>query len=244
MSVGRVTSAQVRRELIRMDQKTARKRAWIGLLVVLATALLAGTLASRFLFALADVRTSGMGGILESGDVVLCERMASPLRQLELERGSLALVKYLDVGMQKQTLRRVIALAGDEVSVEADGHVTVNGEALDEPYASYRQQGDWSVDSGEITPGGALENPFAEPDEVIVQTETVETDQQVDDVKYPLVVPSGQLFVLCDDRENVLDSRSSRFGMVNEGDVLGLARLVLWPAHRAAILEDGRVHIE
>lgn len=236
--IGRVTTAQVRRELIRMDQKAASKRAWIGALVVLATALVAGTLAAQFLFRLADIRTSGMRQTLESGDVVLCERMASPLRGQALERGSLALVQYQETGMQKQTVRRVIALGGDVVTVESDGRVTVNDAPLEEPYALYRSESDWDG-GGEDTPGGALENPFAEPDQVIVTEEADETLYQVDDVTYPLTVPEGQLFVLCDDRENALDSRSTRFGLVSEADVLGLARLVIWPVHRAGILTAG-----
>ena len=235
---GRVTTEQVRRELARMDQKAGRRRFWIGLIVVLATAALVGTLAARFLFTLVDIRTSGMRGTLQSGDVVLCERMASPFRPLEIKSGALALVQYRENGMQKRTVRRVIALGGDEVSVDADGRVTVNGEALEEPYATWRSQTDWSG-GGEPTLGGALENPFAEPDTVIVEDDTEEPQLQVDDMNYPLTVPEGQLFVLCDDRENVLDSRSSRFGLVNEADVLGLARLVIWPVHRGALLDAG-----
>jgi len=234
--IGRLTEEQVRRDLIRADRKASRRRARIGAAVVLATALLAGALAARFLFALADIRTTGMGDTLLSGDVVLCERMASPLRRKALGRGSLALVRYLDNGMQRETVRRVIALAGDEVSVESDGRVTVNGEALEEPYARYRNMSDW-LDGEDV--GGALENPFADPDAAPAPTASIPVPDQVDDVEYPLVVPEGRLFVLCDDRANALDSRSSRFGLVNEADVQGLARLVIWPAHRAGMLTDG-----
>ena len=236
-SIGRVTEAQVRREMIRLDGKQSRKRFRIGALILLAAALVAGTLASKFLFALADIRTRGMSATLLSGDVVLCERMDSPVRTSELGRGSLALMKYQDSGMQRETVRRVIAVAGDEVQVEEDGHVVVNGEPLEEPYAEYRSMTDWSGD--EDNPGGALENPFASPDEVVVPDETETVDERVNDMTYPLTVSEGQLFVMCDDRENAMDSRSSRFGLVNEANVLGLARAIIWPVHRAGILADG-----
>lgn len=235
--IGRVTEAQVRREMIRLDGKQSRKRFRIGALILLAAALLAGTLVSKFLFALADIRTRGMSATLLSGDVVLCERMSSPVRMAELGRGSLALIQYRDSGMQRETVRRVIAVAGDEVSVEEDGRVTVNGEPLEEPYAEYRSMTDWS--DGEDSPGGALENPFASPDEVVVFHETETVDERVNDMTYPLTVPDGQLFVMCDDRENAMDSRSSRFGLVHEANVLGLARAIIWPVHRAGILADG-----
>ncbi|MBR1821687.1 MAG: signal peptidase I [Clostridia bacterium] len=234
--IGRVTEAQVRRELIRMDQKASRRRGRIGTLVVLATALLAGALAAQFLFALADIRTSGMSDTLRGGDVVLCERMASPVRTGQLERGALALVRYLDSGMQRQTVRRVIAVAGDVVSVERDGRVTVNGEALEEPYAAYRSESDWR--GGEATPGGALENPFASPEETVASAQSDATPTQIDDLDYPITVPDGKLFVLCDNRENAVDSRSSRFGLVGEADVLGLARAIIWPIHRVGSLTD------
>ena len=236
--IGKVTVAQVRREMIRTDRKASRRRARIGALVVLATALLAGTLTARFLFALADIRTSGMSGTLISGDVVLCERMASPVRTGAVERGALVLARYSENGMHRQTVRRVIAMAGDEVVVETDGRVTVNGAALEEPYAVYRAENDWS--GGEDTPGGALENPFATPEQLaeIAAAQSEAAESQVDDLEYPITVPEGRLFVLCDNREGALDSRSSRFGMVNEADVLGLPKLIIWPVYRAGLLTD------
>jgi len=232
--IDRLTADQVRRELVRADRKASRRRARIGAAAALVLALLAGWLAARFLFALADIRTAGMGGTLRSGDVVLCERMDSPVRQRALERGALALVRYQESGMQRQTVRRVIALAGDEVAVESDGHVTVNGEPMEEAYADYRDPED--IPGAESAVDGALGNPFASPDATPAPVKSESTLEQVDDMEYPLVVPDGQLFVLCDDRVNVLDSRSSRFGLVKEADVLGLARLVIWPVHRAGTL--------
>lgn len=232
--VGRLTADQVRRELVRTERKASRRRARIGAAVVLAMALLAGWLVARFLFTLADIRTAAMGGTLKSGDVVLCERMASPVRQQALERGALALVRYQESGMQRQAVRRVIALAGDEVVVESDGRVTVNGEPVEEAYAVYRDPDE--LPGAESAQGGALGNPFASPDATPAPVQSEPMPEQVDDMEYPLTVPDGQLFVLCDDRANVLDSRSSRFGLVKEADVLGLARLVIWPVHRAGML--------
>ena len=237
--IGKVTEAQVRREMIRAELKASRRRARIGTLVVLALAFALGALVGRYLFALADIRTSGMSGTLLSGDLVLCERMASPIRTGEIRRGALALVRYHDNGMQQQTVRRVVAMAGDEVTVDPNGRVSVNGAALQEPYASYRAENDWS--GGDDAPGGALENPFASPEEIaaMAAAQSEAAASQVDDLEYPITVPEGKLFVLCDNREGALDSRSSRFGLVNEADVLGLARAVIWPVYRASLLADG-----
>ena len=238
-TIGRVDTAQVRREMIRMNGRASRKRFLIGAAVVLAIALLVGEAASRFLVTLSDIRTRGMSPALRSGDVVLCERMDSPLRQGELTRGALALVSYDDSGMRREAVRRVIAVAGDEIIVGDDGAVTLNGEPLNEPYAVYRDQSDWSGDDD--APGGALENPFISPDEAEIRTPAVEAEPGVDDLVYPIQVPDGKLFVLCDDRDDAMDSRSSRFGLVDEKDVLGLARVVIWPVHRAGLLTDGGI---
>lgn len=239
MSTGidRVTQAQVRRELLHARLRASRKRELIGAVVVLALALVAATLIAKLLFAVMDMRTVGMRPVLESGDVVLCDRSGSPLLKSECEHGSLVLVRWKDNGMERQTIRRVIAMAGDEVDVEPDGHVTVNGAALEEPYAVYRVESVWG-DGGDVTPGGALDNPFASPDEVVVTTTDEAADELADDQAFPLYVPEGKLFVLCDNRDNPMDSRSSRFGLVNESDVLGLARAIIWPIHRASLLTD------
>lgn len=232
---GRLTEAQVRRELARMDAQAARRRARIGTVVVMATALLAGMLAARFMFTLAGVKSDGMGDVLRSGDVALCVRADAPLLAEAPGRGSLALVRYAENGMLRQTVRRVIALAGDEISVSEDGDVTLNGAPLDEPYASYRAQDDWT--GGESLPGGALENPFSEAEpQPSIQAASAETAALADDLVYPITVPEGMAFVLCDNRDNVLDSRSSRFGLVAEADVLGLARAIIWPVYRVGLL--------
>ena len=55
-------------------------------------------------------------------------------------------------------------------------------------------------------------------------------------MEYPLTVPEGKLFVLCDSRDNLLDSRSSSFGLVTEVDVKGLVRAVIGPVYRAGVL--------
>lgn len=240
--IGRVTEAQIRREMLREYDRTARRRARIAAVLVVALAFAFGALAARFLFRMADVRTDGMARALQSGDVVLCQRTDCPLPLpgSTAARGALALVRYSENGYQKQAVRRVIALPGDEVTVEADGHVAVNGEALEEPYAAYRVETDWGGE--EIIPGGALENPFATEEEMAAMIRSAEetpVQERVNDMDYPLEIPDDMVFVLCDNREDLLDSRSSRFGLVKQSDVLGLARVVIWPAHRAGTLLGG-----
>ena len=236
----RVTEAQVRSELTRMDGSIARRRAGICAAVIVAAALMLGALATRFLFATADIRTDGMADALASGDMALCLRTDNPIWPQEIRHGALALVRYEEEGIDRLTVRRLIGLAGDEIWVDEDGRVTLNGEALDESYATYCSPDDLSGD--EVAPGGALENPFFQPQPGAPVQQTVElpeTAPGTDDMDYPLTVPEGAAFVLCDNRNNRLDSRSSRFGLVAEADIKGVARAIIWPVYRAGLLDDG-----
>jgi len=232
----RITEAQVRREFRRIDRRTANRRARIGAAMILALALLAGGVAMRFLFIALDVRSDGMSGALLSGDVVLCVRSDAPYLQSAPGRGALALVRYSDSGIRRLAVRRVIALGGDEVDVDSDGRVSVNGQALEEPYVTYCYEADQVV--SQVIPGGALENPFADPDAPApVQDVLYAVAEGTDDMVYPLTVPDGTAFVLCDNRNNRLDSRSSRFGLVKDADIRGVARAIIWPVYRAGLLE-------
>lgn len=232
----RISEAQARRVLMRMDDRTARRRAGISAAVILAVAVVIGALATRFLFTAAIIRTDGMTDVLKGGDVALCVRPDNEIWPQEIKRGALVLVSYQDSGLKKATVRRLIGLGGDEISVDDEGHVTLNGEALDEPYATYGSPDDWTAGT---TPGGALENPFAQPtDPVPVAASTTEAAAGMNDVEYPLTVPEGAAFVLCDNRDNRLDSRSSRFGLVPEAGIRGVARAIIWPVYRVGLLGD------
>ncbi len=57
------------------------------------------------------------------------------------------------------------------------------------------------------------------------------------DVEFPLTVEEGKLFVMGDNRNVSLDSRSSKIGLVDEGYVLGKALIRLYPAGEWEIYE-------
>lgn len=120
-----LTEDAIKKELRRLRRSERRRKVLQGTAVILTVALVvAFYLASQRLM-LVTVRGNSMGDTLESGSVVLCQKGAKP------QRGELVLFAYQDALL----IKRVVALGGDEVSVNENG-VTVNGSLLTEPYAT------------------------------------------------------------------------------------------------------------
>jgi signal peptidase I len=66
---------------------------------------------------------------IRDGGVVFLNRTSYRLR--DLKRGEIVLVRI--PGSETQVLRRVVGLPGETVEMQ-EGHVTINGNRIDEPY--------------------------------------------------------------------------------------------------------------
>lgn len=58
------------------------------------------------------------------------------------------------------------------------------------------------------------------------------------DIKFPLTVPEGKLFVLGDNRNDSLDSRSTDIGFINENKVLGKVVFRFYPFNKIGIIKN------
>ncbi|MBQ2842539.1 MAG: signal peptidase I [Clostridia bacterium] len=58
------------------------------------------------------------------------------------------------------------------------------------------------------------------------------------DVEFPLTVDEGKLFVMGDNRNDSIDSRSSQIGLIDERYVLGKALIRIYPFEEWKIYED------
>lgn len=64
------------------------------------------------------------------------------------------------------------------------------------------------------------------------------TDARVtSDLEYPIKVGEGQLFVMGDNRNHSLDSRSSAIGLVNENEIIGKVLLRFFPFNKIGVIE-------
>ncbi len=98
----------------------------------------------------ARVRVDGFSMLptLEDGEFVLVSKLSYQFG--EVERGDIIVFHY-PVDPEQELIKRVIGLPGDTVGVQG-GVVSVNGQALDEPYiaAPPAYSGEWLVPEGHL----------------------------------------------------------------------------------------------
>ena len=109
------------------------------LVVVAAVAVLIATLFLPIL----QISGDSMAPTLEHDEIVVL------LKTKNFDRGDLIAFYY----QGKIMLKRVIALPEDEVAIDADGNVYVNGELLEEPYIREKTLGDCDLEFPYQVPG-------------------------------------------------------------------------------------------
>lgn len=133
---------------IQKERKRIRKEAYFRqslrgtvsvLVVVAAVAVLVATLFLPIL----QISGDSMSPTLENNEIVVL------MKTKEFDRGDLIGFYY----QGKILLKRVVALPEDEVAIDGEGNVYVNGELLEEPYVTSKGLGDCDLEFPYKVPG-------------------------------------------------------------------------------------------
>jgi signal peptidase I len=197
-------------------------RPWQRPLVYAVSAVVA------YLFVLAPLTSHARENLLETfkaptasmlpaifpGDRFLADKRVNRPGGIPLARGDVALFIYPD-NRTNMFVKRIVGLPGD--AIEIDGNrVRVNGRDL---------QGAEVHDLGDAIRNRLLGDHLAFKESGDRGAYTVLWRKDAPTVRQSLVVPSGQVFVLGDNRGSSLDSR--RFGTVPMVDVKAVAKQVM-----------------
>ena len=135
-------AAERERLLYRQKFRNALSSTISALVVVAAAAVLLSTL----FLPVIQVSGDSMEPTMHDGDILLLLKTSS------FQYGDLCCVAW----QNKLLLKRVIAKGNDEVEIEDDGTVSVNGEVLDEPYVINKCLGECDIEFPYTVPEGAL----------------------------------------------------------------------------------------
>ena len=138
--------AEVAGEHRRLRQRARLRRKLLTTLGILTVVAAAAVLLSTFLFPVIQVTGDSMEPTLTDGDVLVL------LNTNSYKGGQLCCVAW----QNKLLIKRVIALSGDQVDIDQSGNVTVNGQALDEPYVTEKSLGECDIEFPYQVPEGKV----------------------------------------------------------------------------------------
>lgn len=134
---------EIQNERKRIRRKDYYKQALRGTVSVLVVVAAVAVLIATLFLPILQISGDSMSPTLEHDEIVVL------LKTKKFERGDLIGFYY----QGKILLKRVIALPEDEVAIDSDGNVYVNGELLDEPYVTDKGLGDCDLEFPYKVPG-------------------------------------------------------------------------------------------
>ena len=176
----------------------AGARAFFDWVVVVGVALLVAILVRTFLLAHFVVDGESMYSTLHPGDRVFVNKLSYRLH--DPGRGDVVVLHEITGAIERDLIKRVIALPGEELSME-DCVVWID------------------TDPGDDVPAQRLDEPYLDP--------TVVTPGNCGSDIAPIVIPDQSVYVMGDNRPGSHDSRA--LGPVSFDDLVGRAFVVFWP---------------
>ena len=128
-------------------------------------------------------------------------------------------------------VKRVVGIPGDRLRIE-DGRVTVNGQPLQEPYATFEPAAPSSFRDN--FPARIYTDPQVDPDWWKQMQSLVHNDE--------LVVPPGEYFVLGDNRNHSKDSRF--WGFVERREIVARPLVIYFSVSRPSSTDVQQAGLE
>lgn len=128
--------AEIQTERKRIRRGNYYRQALRGTISVLLVVAAVAVLITTLFLPILQISGDSMSPTLEHDEIVVL------LKTQNFKRGDLIGFYY----QGKILLKRVIALPEDEVAIDADGNVYVNGELLEEPYVTDKCLGDCDLE--------------------------------------------------------------------------------------------------
>ena len=139
-------SRQVAEERRKLRKKARARRTLFTALGILVVVAAVSVLISTYLLPVIQVSGDSMEPTLSDGDVLVL------LNTDNFTSGQLCCIAW----QNKLLIKRVIALSGDTVDIDAAGNVSVNGSVIDEPYLSEKSLGECDIEFPYIVPEGTV----------------------------------------------------------------------------------------
>ena len=134
---------EIQRERKRIRRKDYYRQSLRGTISVLVVVAAIAVLVATLFLPILQISGDSMSPTLEHDEIVIL------VKTKEFNRGDLIGFYY----QGKILLKRVIALPDEEVAIDAEGNVYVNGEVLDEPYVTDKGLGDCDLEFPYKVPG-------------------------------------------------------------------------------------------
>ena len=134
---------EIQTERKRIRRGTYYRQALRGTVSVLVVVAAIAVLVTTLFLPILQISGDSMSPTLEHDEIVIL------FKSKDFDRGDLIGFYY----QGKILLKRVIALPEDEVAIDADGNVYINGELLEEPYVTDKGLGDCDLEFPYQVPG-------------------------------------------------------------------------------------------
>ncbi|GFH41338.1 signal peptidase I [Lactococcus insecticola] len=143
------------------------------------------------------------------------------IKTAKISRFDIVVAKEFDTDdrKEKNIVKRVIGMPGDTISYNKDV-LTINGKVVDEPYlADYKKK--FADDKLQKT------YSYSTFFQSLASSSKAFTTAANGNVSFTIKVPKGQYFLMGDDR--IVSNDSRRVGAFPKKDIVGEAKLRIWP---------------